>query len=332
MCRIWLLVKIACLWAHGVNAAESSSAVGEFSPVKHFSESLTASSAHGCIVAITASGNDNGRPCVVIVSHSPSAPKSECLDITDETNDSESVVLSSRQSDGPLSSSLYLLNNGQTIMGMTGFAPDVQHVFKCAAQATMQYCHLVDSHGNDSKSMPLKKLVVQKVSRQLQRACLTSNGRPFGVQAVLVGSGDRHPFRPQIYTVDTAGGWNHWRSGMTAIGRNAKSVRQSLFKESNSMSENDKHLKSPATWDNALDLAIKCVLDSIFSKEDLVAMLGDSETSGKKLPEISRQFKAVILDPFNQNESTCFVVGAKHIAMRCHEVILQLQELKKATK
>jgi 20S proteasome alpha/beta subunit len=425
----------------GGNKAGRSSSSSALSPVKHFQESLTASTAHGTVVAIAARMNSNGnddkhgheQPCIVLVSHSPSNgyrlrssddaagagttnnTYNNCIDtdientstsgdqvntvdvdadnvsISDNVEKSSSSQLSHLtalhpQGDGPLlstSSSFYLLNNGNAIVGMTGFVPDAQHLVKCAVQSTIQYGHLHDLHGDNDYhydtpgggtggGMPLHKLVVQNMARQLQRASLSSGGRPFGVQALLVGPkgpsgahrGRKGGSGMDVFTVDTAGGWNHWGSGMTAIGRHGASIRKGIVKamqtkmkeatkakdvldakNNNNKSaekgdeEGEGCARTSLSFDEALGIAIKCVLEQSVSSEELDQLLLADTLSSKdvdadeKLHRISRQFDTLIFRPScgsdsataTRSSSQYWTLTPEYRLRKCQEMLVLIQ-------
>ena len=122
-------------------------------------------------------------------------------------------------------------------------------------------------------SQPLSLLsVVQKLARLLREATRWQGERPFGVQALLVGpnppadsSGKRMntggcPL--DVMTLDPSGGYRHWGSRATAIGRGAAQVRKHLYERlladtKQSTERRPIHAHTPLT---ALRIALEALL------------------------------------------------------------------------
>jgi 20S proteasome alpha/beta subunit len=104
---------------------------------------------------------------------------------------------------------------------MTGFAADVQHLTRVTLK-------LVESHQMVTSHAMSVDRIVMALSSTVQLAALAEGGRPFGVQALVVGL-DKND-KMLLYTVDPTGGWQHYGGGATAIGRGAEEVRTRLYK------------------------------------------------------------------------------------------------------
>ena len=122
------------------------------------------------------------------------------------------------------------------------------------------------------------------------RSAASGEGRPYGVQALVVG--DRPRSRQlQIYTIDPAGGCTHWSGGGTAIGKDAELVRNCLLRclrpneelkklSASDVAEELKRLSTgvaddmesfgasrgqPKSWQDALDRAMMATLEATLS-------------------------------------------------------------------
>ena len=104
---------------------------------------------------------------------------------------------------------------------MTGFAADVQHLTRVTLSQVESH-QMIYSH-----AMSVDRIVL-KLSSFVQRAARVKGGRPYGVQALIVGLDAEGKF--QLYTVDPAGGWQHYGGGATAVGQGAEDVRAQLYK------------------------------------------------------------------------------------------------------
>lgn len=117
------------------------------------------------------------------------------------------------------------------ICAMTGLASDVDHVSRVVQQGIHTHRIIYDAATFPS---PLSQLVAS-LSGTVRDAAKYKGGRPYGMQALLVGTygnsnnknSNRSPMG--VYTVDPAGAWRSWGSGCTAIGRNAEDVRQMVY-------------------------------------------------------------------------------------------------------
>ena len=103
---------------------------------------------------------------------------------------------------------------------MTGFQPDIEHVYRILQKYSDQNQYI---YGNDANSLGSKK-VVERLSHTLRHVAQFQTNRPYGIQSLLIGIGGT-----TVYTVNPSGGWRHWTSRMTAIGRNGKEKRNQLY-------------------------------------------------------------------------------------------------------
>jgi len=129
-----------------VNATATNKRSVATSPVSHFSESLTASAAHGTIVAISCSNSttSNDDNCVVVVSHSPFSENDDDDYLqSEDLPSSATTAVEIRQAEpivhyGSVTSTLHLLNS-DVLLGMTGFVPDVRHLLRCFANMALEF-------------------------------------------------------------------------------------------------------------------------------------------------------------------------------------------------
>jgi 20S proteasome alpha/beta subunit len=260
---------------HVSNAtASTTGTISNTSPVPHFAESLAASSAHGTIVAISCSdldhrrcGSGSNKSCVVVIAHSPYSEEQQYDNIRCDTNDDLDII----PHYGSITSNLHYLHS-DLLLGMTGFAPDVNHLLRSFANTALQYEYIMSSCGGGSstdsdllqqeptKTIPVRKLVIQGISKELRNAALSNNGRPYGVQALMVG---RKPSL-EIYTVDSIGGWTHWGGGATAIGRNNQKIRIHLAAELQKRNNNNTQL---LTIEEAVRIALTCIVRASSSSQ-----------------------------------------------------------------
>jgi 20S proteasome alpha/beta subunit len=203
----------------------------------------------------------------VVIAHSPYSEEQQDDNIWCATNDGLDII----PHYGSITSNLHYLHS-DLLLGMTGFAPDVNHLLRSFASTALQYEHVMSSCGGDSstnsdllqlepaKAIPVRKLVIQGISKELRNAALSNNGRPYGVQALIVG---RKPSL-EIYTVDSIGGWTHWGGGATAIGRNNQKIRIHLTAELQKRSTNNTQL---FTIEEAVRIALTCIVRASSSSQ-----------------------------------------------------------------
>jgi len=101
---------------------------------------------------------------------------------------------------------------------MTGFSADVSHLTKILAKSILSHQVLFYQNPSIQKS-------VLNFSSVLQRAAQRDGGRPYGVQALLVGldKGDFH-----LYTCDPTGRYHHYPKGQAIIGKHSEPIRKEI--------------------------------------------------------------------------------------------------------
>lgn len=300
------------------NASPSSNGSDSISPVSNFETALKASSAHGTIVAIKASCLDS-QPCVILVSKTENREKLQKeipigdgkeaamdLDMTDAASLPEgSLMSSSKKYASPL---FHLLrchdyhHNHACIVGLTGFAPDAQHLLRYTAQSVSQFKHIYSGKGSSGiNSNIVKRQVVDVLSDRLKSAALSDSGRPFGVQALVVGSSlsnhrekndcIHHP--ACLYSIDPSGGWRSWGGHATAVGNRAEVTRRSLWSQINE----SKHLHLP--MEEALKIAMKALLTPNLTQqneEDFSTDITGLEQLDAFILLLGKQSKCIALD------------------------------------
>ena len=173
-------------------------------------------------------------------------------------------------------------NNGipPLLATFTGFTPDVHHLSLRLAKSYSNHLHLYGG-------MPMRTDKVAQSLADVVRSAASGEGRPYGVQALVVGDRPRSQ-QLQLYTIDPAGGCTHWSGGGTAIGKDAELVRKCLVRclrpneelkrlsASKFMSEKDDEggiegstasRGPPTCWQDALDRAMMATLEATFSGE-----------------------------------------------------------------
>jgi 20S proteasome alpha/beta subunit len=311
------MLVLWCYICSILRQVSASTTASSSSPVPHFTESLAASSSHGTIIAISCSADPDtcsstNESCVVVVSHSPYKEEQE-----DNLLSASNNLLNENQEPirhyGSITSSLHYLHS-DLLLGMTGFVPDVNHLLRSFANTALLYEHVLSSSCSSSSSssdvqpeqttstttIPVKKLVVQGISRELRNAAMSNNGRPYGVQALVVG---RKP-KLTIYTVDSIGGWTHWGGGATAIGRYDQKVRVNLAAELKKRNNDIRQL----TMDDAVKIALICMLkaSSLSSSPRLTKAAATTQTTD----EDSLEDHDSILSLSGQNFNAVVVFGS----------------------
>ena len=225
-------------------------------PIQNFEPSWTASSVGGTTIAIPFVLNDmtnvklnrdSSSDAVVVVfrTTSPQAVSSS-TDGGRSNHKKErlksSVTLSGLRLLGSVyttSDAISLSQSSQrwTFLGstavctMTGFSPDIDYLTRLLQK-------LVDSHRTTYDSSSLSKttiistmILVDSLAEELQEAGQWQGGRPFGVQALIVGRDSSVTEKTAslgMFTLDPSGGYRRWR-GAAAIGRNSKIIRDRLL-------------------------------------------------------------------------------------------------------
>jgi len=221
------------------------------SPIEHLEASVAASSAHASVAAVR-SLQDN-EEYVVIVTFKPSA-KSILQQRQSQVNKKLTqqsrfgLKLSRLDDTAPAAFNRWTQLGGSSMCAMTGFASDVQHL-------TGVTLNQVESHQALYSHAMSVESIVRQLALVVQRAARSQGGRPFGVQALIVGLDVKGKF--QLYTVDPTGGWLHYGGGATAVGRGAQDVRALLYTA----------LKSAAsTRDDDSSEALRVAISSLIGK------------------------------------------------------------------
>ena len=331
MCRISRAAQfLLILVAFGTRRHHSALQVSALPmyPSKSFAPSMKASSIASTIVAVTSPVSENdtrveGECCVILTkSHVGSAGRRNGegnADDEDGSGDDEadgvtlaSVVTGAEGSSenitttpppepklypivspGRHTPSVSILSTGNYCHGIspllvafTGFTPDVHHLTLRSAKDYSNHLHLYGG-------MPMRTDKVAKNLADVVRSEASSDGgRPFGVQALVVG--DRPKSKQlQLYTIDPAGGCTHWSGGATAIGKGAELVRKCLHRclrpngaskeitVEDSESDDDVTKKvgasrgEPTCWMDALDRAMMAIIEAYLSGDEDGTTLDD---------------------------------------------------------
>ena len=145
------------------------------------------------------------------------------------------------------------------IGSMTGLASDVDHISRVVQQGIHTHRIVYDA---TSFPCPVSQLVTS-MAGTVRDAAKWKGGRPYGLQALLVGSNNnnrQNMNKMRVYTVDPSGAWRSWGSGCTAIGRNAEGVRQTLYDELQKLPSAIKSKKAFFHPKLALEIAFKSLL------------------------------------------------------------------------
>lgn len=320
--------------------ASKSSASGIEYPVANLGPSLAASAAASTVVAVTASsgsstkegeedGEDGAECCTVILTKS--LPEAE-----DEEDDVDAGLMISSLSEqeqellqplhaGRYSPSLSVLSTTTSplLLALTGFSPDAHHLSLSAAKLYSDHRHLYGG-----TAMRTDKLA-NRIADRMSLAARSDGGRPFGVQALVVG--DRlvgKGAEMQLYTIDPAGGCRHWSGGGTVVGRDADLVRRCLDRclrprRSNNGGSADKNGRGqPRDWTEALDRAIMATIEASSSEgqydEDVYAKSG--------------RYRAVVAFARGSgaqdhgHESKCFEIDSKWLEISYQRCVRWLDE------
>jgi len=307
------------------------------SPIKHLEFSLAASAAHGTVTAIRVNDNsDDENSCIVIVSRSPSSPSSvsklsfSSLSFGEIENEESAANAVSKERferssyslnehiylpRGPVSHTLgredegmlHVLHEG-AVVATTGFAADARYLVQCSTRDISRHEQI---YGVNPHSFPsLKRIVVDKIANRMSRVAFAAEGRPFGVQVLVVGKGNRtdnsssRPISPLLmYTIDPSGGWRQWKGCATVIGRNAEVIKHKMY---SNLAENLAHevVKLPTTIEDAAEAGIRAIIEAEPNekKEDLY-----------KNKNLSDQFQVLIVSPFER----CAAMNSEQIRNIC---------------
>ena len=266
MCRFsqastHLLLILAVFGTHH-HAVPNQVAASPLYPSNSFGPSMRASATASTIIAVTApASNDDeaetasGECCVILTkSHMQSGGKRESGDANggggsdvDDDGDGGVTVASAisvasespelhPESDlqpitrpGRHTPTLSVLSTGSNNVGtppllaaFTGFTPDVHHLSLRLAKTYSSHLHLYGG-------IPMRTDRAAQNLADVVRSAASGEGRPYGVQALVVGDRPRSQ-QLQLYTIDPAGGCTHWSGGGTAIGKDAELVRKCLLR------------------------------------------------------------------------------------------------------
>jgi 20S proteasome alpha/beta subunit len=245
MCTIWLLQLLSCILDSSTTVQASSTAdAAATSPVASWEPSFTASSVQSTVVAISC------QSAVVVLFYPGNSNRNKQQQRPATGNKSNSNIhwvdyddlrvqfpqgpqqqirrtVSSQTSWTVLGTSSHAAS---ALCGMTGLASDVDYLSRVLLKQ-------VDSNRilyEDSRTLPTRALV-QALAGHLRTEAAYATGRPYGVQALVVGavsavSSNEKGKQQQplgIFTLDPSGGVRHWGCA-TAIGKEALEVRKQL--------------------------------------------------------------------------------------------------------
>ena len=239
---------------HGVTSVPTTSDTAQqLSPVANWEPSWAASAAHGTTLAIncwipcqkeevTVANDQTPRIlATLIVLQSPSKG-STAVSFSNRAYDPTVSSLggleltSIRQCDdvttSTLTSSRWTFLGSTIVACMTGLASDVDHIIRTLQQHVDRQI-LIYAERTSGMAKLLAIDLIPVISQILREASQwQGGGRPLGVQTLLINGGGSslHKGDPVLMTVDPGGGYRHWASGVTAIGRGAHAVRQRLYR------------------------------------------------------------------------------------------------------
>jgi 20S proteasome alpha/beta subunit len=258
------------------SSSSSSGAAGATSPIRNFEPSWAASAAQGTTIVVSYSAipehaagataparevvvakdisnntqTSDRKTAMVIVLRSPYEilATMPAKDLERQKLEIHGVRVRRQtldQQTNVAGSSRWMLVSDGGLCAMTGLAADVDFLSR-SLQKQMDWQRVV----YEGSFVGTARQLVRHLSEMLQRATESYGGRPFGVQALVVGqSSTEHML--QLYTVDPSGGFRHWGTG-TAIGRGASLVRKQLY---GILSEHG--TPHPANAADALQVALK---------------------------------------------------------------------------
>jgi 20S proteasome alpha/beta subunit len=221
------------------------------SPIRNFEPSWTASSSGGTTIAIPCSmkgrvdmvNEIGGEPAVVMIFRSFSM--SSLANNNDATikasNPSAITVLSGLRVVRPIyisaddvssncPSQRWTHMGSTAVCSMNGFVPDVDFLTRFLQQLVEDY-RTTNENNSLVNTVPMSTIkLVQYLADELQNACQWQGGRPFGVQAILVGKDTFGGISTSlsIYTVDPSGGYRRWIGG-TAVGWHGNLIRKKML-------------------------------------------------------------------------------------------------------
>jgi 20S proteasome alpha/beta subunit len=258
---VYLVIVTFLLALSGSFASSSSSGppsdAALLSPIENFGASWAASSVQGTTIAIPVklkeSGNgEDDRSCDAVVmilrSTAVSALGSRRIPAAGVDNSPGTLIdgglrvlqptyHSSDSLTANQSSQRWTFLGSTAICSMTGFASDIDYLTRMLQNRMDNHRFTYEGTSSSSSSPMLTLQLVQTLAERLQEACQWQNGRPYGVQALVIGHDRRSRITAaginpapslRIFSLDPSGGYLHWSSG-TAIGRSAVNVRKQLY-------------------------------------------------------------------------------------------------------
>lgn len=223
--RIGCLLLQLCL-------AVASPKEAHISPIANFENSWIASSAQSTLVSLPVQISDEEQGVIILLR----SKNSEALESIAECNTvaQPEVVSSLRLTDSVLldeqtarERSPWTILSPTTLCAMTGLASDAEFLVRALQQSVEHHRSIYDEAVASQSNFLSTFKLVQILCRLIQEPTAYQGARPYGVQALLIGSNPQSSSSLDIYTVDPSGSFHHWPRG-TAIGRNALKVRNEL--------------------------------------------------------------------------------------------------------
>mmetsp|Transcript_6837 Transcript_6837/g.9987 ORF Transcript_6837/g.9987 Transcript_6837/m.9987 type:complete len:278 (-) Transcript_6837:83-916(-) len=183
-------------------------------PVHNLQASLTASIAHGTTVAMRVDDS------VIIVHRSPkSMSKFQALQSKTSGSSFKKHGLTLLPF---ISHSRWSLLAPNLFCTMTGFSSDISHLMMVLSRTNELH------HINFNQQLPLHKSVLS-LSSILKDATKQKGGRPFGIEALLIGIDKDNEW--QIYSCNPTGLYRHFSRGTSIIGRNHEQILKEIDKK-----------------------------------------------------------------------------------------------------
>lgn len=183
-------------------------------PVHNLQASLTASVSHGTTVAMKV------KDAVIIVHTSPKsmskfqALKSKASGSSFKKHGLKLLPFISHPRWRMLAPNLFCT--------MTGFSSDISHLMMVLSRTNELY------HVNFNQQLPLYKSVLA-FSSMLKDATQQKGGRPFGIEALLIGINRDNEW--QLYSCNPTGMYRHFPSGRAIIGKNHEQILKEIDKK-----------------------------------------------------------------------------------------------------
>lgn len=318
---------MACFFNAGncSGSNNSNSRRNSICPIKNWQESWTASQAQGTAVALAV------QDCVVLFLRSPSTnvyrPQiptvrlESSVDKEDETLEVELHGLPVEMVDreDPIMMVQYappwFAVGSHSICAMTGLAMDVEHLIRVLQKR-------VDDHYNLFQKSLTTHVMTQGLATVLQSVCLFAEGRPYGVQALLVGCDDiDDTISPLcIYSIDPSGSWQSWGRA-TAIGKYALEVRQVLARNLRRLQQANTGMGGDQSIRPNLKESVQCLIESWKETCKKYNVMSDNQMNRE-------EFEVLILqrDPQNGATSRLFRVPSKTVSLILESVETKLVE------